>query len=196
LGIPAKLHNEKVLLRQVSRHDEKAFKALFEAYQARLYHYIIHIIKSREAAEEMVIDVFLKIWQQRENLHEIESFDAYLFRIAFNKSIDFLRQAARNPEIRDLIWQEIQLAGDLPSDAPVLIKEYEGKVNEAIGLLPPQQQLVFRLSREKNFSHSDIAKKLQLSKNTVNNHISTSLRFIRAYLAHFMSLLFFFICLH
>jgi RNA polymerase sigma-70 factor (family 1) len=196
LGIPAKLHNEKVLLRQVSRHDEKAFKALFEAYQARLYHYIIHIIKSREAAEEMVIDVFLKIWQQRENLHEIESFDAYLFRIAFNKSIDFLRRAARNPEIRDLIWQEIQLAGDLPSDAPVLIKEYEGKVNEAIGLLPPQQQLVFRLSREKNFSHSDIAKQLQLSKNTVNNHISTSLRFIRAYLAHFMSLLFFFICLH
>ena len=188
MGIPAKLLNEKVLLRQVARHDEKAFKALFETYQARLYHYIIHIIKSREPAEEMVIDVFLKIWQQRESLHEIESFDAYLFRIAFNKSVDFLRRAARNPEIRDLIWQEIQLAGDLPSDAPVLIKEYEGKLNEAIGLLPPQQQLVFRLSREKNFSHSDIAQKLQLSKNTVSNHISTSLRFIRAYLAHFMSL--------
>jgi RNA polymerase sigma-70 factor (family 1) len=193
LGIPANLHNEKVLLRQVARHDEKAFKALFEAYQARLYHYIIHIIKSREAAEEMVIDVFLKIWQQRESLHEIESFDAYLFRIAFNKSVDFLRRAARTPEIRDLIWQEIQLAGDMPSDAPVLIKEYEGKVNEAIGLLSPQQQLVFRLSREKNFSHSDIAKQLQLSKNTVNNHISTSLRFIRAYLAHFMSLVIIFI---
>ncbi len=183
------LHNEKILLRQIARHDEKAFKALFEAYQARLYHYIIHIIKSREAAEEMVIDVFLKIWQQRESLDEIESFDAYLFRIAFNKSIDFLRRAARSPEIKDLIWQEIQLAGDLPSDAPVLIKEYEGKLNEAIGLLPPQQQLVFRLSREKNFSHSDIAKQLQLSKNTVSNHISTSLRFIRAYLAHFLSLL-------
>jgi RNA polymerase sigma-70 factor (family 1) len=187
--VPSKLHSEKILLRQVARHDEKAFKALFEAYQGRLYHYIIHIIKSREPAEEMVIDVFLKIWQQRESLHEIGSFDAYLFRIAFNKSIDFLRRAARNPEIRDLIWQEIQLAGDLPSDAPVLIKEYEGKLNEAIELLPPQQQLVFRLSREENFSHSDIAKQLQLSKNTVSNHISTSLRFIRAYMAHFLSLL-------
>ena len=95
MGIPAKLLNEKVLLRQVARHDEKAFKALFETYQARLYHYIIHIIKSREAAEEMVIDVFLKIWQQRESLHEIESFDAYLFRIAFNKSVDFLRRACQ-----------------------------------------------------------------------------------------------------
>ena len=114
------MHNEKVLLRQVSRHDEIAFKALFEAYQARLYHYIIHIIKSREAAEEMVIDVFLKIWQQRENLHEIESFDAYLFRMAFNKSIDFLRRAARTPEIRDLIWQEIRHWMDIAGNAALV----------------------------------------------------------------------------
>jgi len=54
----------------------KSFQSFIRAYQARLYHYIIHIIKSREVAEEMVIDVFLKIWQQRESLQEIESFDA------------------------------------------------------------------------------------------------------------------------
>lgn len=185
-------HNEKILLRQVARHDEKAFKALFETYQARLYHYIICIIKSREAAEEMVIDVFLKIWQQRESLAEIERFDAYLFRVAFNQSVDFLRRAARDPKIKEVIWQEIELASDLPSDEPVLTKEYEGKLKEAIDLLSPQRRLIFRLSREKNFSHSDIAKKLQLSKYTVSNHISESLRLIRAYLANFLPLLFFF----
>lgn len=182
-------HNEKMLLRQVGRHDEKAFKALFEAYQPRLYHYIIGIVKSKETAEEMVIDVFLKIWQQREMLAGVERFDAFLFRIAFNQSVDYLRRAARDPKIKDILWQEIELAGGPSSDEPVLVKEYEVKLKEAIGLLSPKRQLIFRMSREKNFSHSDIAEKLQLSKYTVSNHISESLRFIRAYLANFLTIL-------
>jgi RNA polymerase sigma-70 factor (ECF subfamily) len=182
-------HNEKLLLRQVARHDEKAFKALFEAYQSRLYHYIIGIVKSKETAEEMVIDVFLKIWQHREMLAGVERFDAFLFRIAFNQSVDFLRRAARDPKIKDILWQDIELAGGLSSDEPVLVKEYEVKLKEAIGLLSPQRQLIFRMSREKNFSHSAIAQKLQLSKYTVSNHISESLRFIRAYLANFLTIL-------
>ncbi len=182
-------HNEKMLLRQVGRHDEKAFKALFEAYQPRLYHYIIGIVKSKETAEEMVIDVFLKIWQQREMLAGVERFDAFLFRIAFNQSVDYLRRAARDPKIKDILWQEIELAGGPSSDEPVLVKEYEVKLKEAIGLLSPKRQLIFRMSREKNFSHSDIAEKFQLSKYTVSNHISESLRFIRAYLAHFLTIL-------
>ena len=182
-------HNEKLLLRQVARHDEKAFKALFEAYQSRLYHYIIGIVKSKETAEEMVIDVFLKIWQHREMLAGVERFDAFLFRIAFNQSVDFLRRAARDPKIKDILWQDIELAGGPSSDEPVLVKEYEVKLKEAIGLLSPQRQLIFRMSREKNFSHSAIAQKLQLSKYTVSNHISESLRFIRAYLANFLTIL-------
>jgi RNA polymerase sigma-70 factor (family 1) len=187
-------HTEKMLLRQVARHDEKAFKALFEAYQTRLYHYIIAIVKSKETAEEMVIDVFLKIWQQREMLEGVERFDALLFRIAFNRSIDFLRRAARDPKIKDVLWQDIQVSGGAAPDEPVLVKECEVKLREAIGLLSPRRQLIFRMSREKNFSHSDIAEKLQLSKYTVSNHISESLRFIRAYLAHFLTLLFIWFC--
>jgi RNA polymerase sigma-70 factor (ECF subfamily) len=186
-------HTEKTVLRHVARHDEKAFKALFEAYQSRLYHYIIGIVKSKETAEEMVIDVFLKIWQQREMLVQVERFDAFLFRIAFNQSVDFLRRASRDPKVKDIIWQDIQVAGGASPDEPVLVKEYEVKLKEAIGLLPPKRQLIFRMSREKNFSHSDIAEKLQLSKYTVSNHITESLRFIRAYLANFLVLLIIFL---
>ena len=182
-------HTEKILLRQIARHDEKAFKALFEAYRPRLYRYLIGIVKSKETAEEMATDVFLKIWQQREMLAGVERFDAFLFRIAFNQSVDFLRRASRDPKIKEIIWQEIELAGGSASDEPVLVKEYEVKLKEAIGLLSPQRQLIFRMSRERNFSHSDIAEKLQLSKYTVSNHISESLRFIRAYLANFLTIL-------
>ena len=89
-------HNEKLLLRQVARHDEKAFKALFEAYRSRLYHYIIGIVKSRETAEEMVIDVFLKIWQQRTKLPELQSFRAFLFIVARNHTLNTLETAGRS----------------------------------------------------------------------------------------------------
>jgi len=128
----------------------------------------------------MVIDVFLKIWQQREMLQPIEDFDAFLFKMAFNKSVDFLRRVANDPRLKEVIWQDIQLAGDLHSDAPVLLKEFESRINHAIDQLSPQRRLVFRLSRENNYSHSDIVRKLRLSKFTVSNHITESLRFIRA----------------
>lgn len=187
-------YDEKILFRQIARHDERAFKALFEAYQPRLFHYILCIIKNREAAEEMVIDVFLKIWQQRETLETIENFGAFLFTIAFNKSMDFLRRVGRDPRMKDVIWQDIKVAGELSSDASILVKEYEGQLKAAVDQLSPQRRLIFRLSREDNYSHSDIAQKLQLSKFTVSNHITESLRFIRAYLANFLPVLFLVLC--
>lgn len=184
------LYNEKIQLRQLIQGDEIAFKSLFEAYKGRVFRYILSIIKNRETAEEMVIDVFLKIWQQRELLQEVEDFDAFLFKMAFNKSVDFLRRAGNDPLLRDVIWRDLQLAGDLRSDASVMIKEFESRIKQAVDQLSPQRQLVFRLSRENNYSHSDIARKLQLSKFTVSNHITESLRSIRAYLANFLPLLF------
>ena len=108
--------------------------------------------------------------------------------------MDFLRRGARDPWLKEVIWQDMQLAGDTPSDAPVLVKEFEDRLNEAIDQLSPQRQLIFRLSREKNYSHSDIAEKLQLSKFTVSNHITESLRFIRAYLANLLPVIFILFC--
>jgi RNA polymerase sigma-70 factor (family 1) len=182
-------HNEKRLLQQVARRDEKAFRTLFDAYKERLYHYIYGIIKSREAAEELVMDVFMKIWLGREVVTEIRNFDAFLFRIAYNKSIDFLRSAARDPEFQDLLWQDImQLAGGAQADIPVLEREYETTLQGAIARLSPQRRQVYQMSREKGFSHLDIARKLQLSKHTVSNHIVESQRFIRSYLIKYMEL--------
>lgn len=177
-----KKHNEHLLLQQIAQRDENAFKLLFDQYKDRLFLYINGIIKSKEVSEEIVMDVFLKIWLGKEIVKEIENFDAFLFRVAYNKSIDFLRSAARDLKLRDLVWHEIQVAGGMSADQQVIIREYEKKLREAIGLLSPQRRLVYEMSREKGFSHEDIAKRLQLSKNTVNNHIVESQKFIRSYL--------------
>ncbi|MEO6813775.1 MAG: sigma factor, partial [Ginsengibacter sp.] len=89
--LSSNLNTEKDLLIQVSNGDEKAFKDLFSCYYQKLFNYIFCFTKSKQVAEELVMDVFLKIWLGREIIPQIEKFDAFLFRVAHNKSIDFLR---------------------------------------------------------------------------------------------------------
>ena len=177
-----KSYNEHLLLHQLAERDVNAFRVVFDLYKDRLFLYINGIIKSKEVSEEIVMDVFLKIWLGKEIVNQIENFDAFLFRVAYNKSIDFLRSAARDPKLRDLVWNEMQVAGEMNADQQVITREYEKKLREAIGQLSPQRRLVYQMSREKGYSHLDIARQLQLSKNTVSNHIVESQRFIRSYL--------------
>ena len=188
-------HSDRLLLQQIAERDENAFKSLFEQYKDRLFRYINNIIKSKEVSEEIVMDVFLKIWLGKEIVTEIENFDAFVFRVAYNKCIDFLRSAARDPKLRDLVWHEIQVAGGMNADQQVITREYEEKLREAIGQLSPQRRLVYQMSREKGLSHVDIARQLQLSKNTVSNHIVESQRFIRSYLVRHLDIAVLALCL-
>ena len=177
------LHTEKELLTLVSEGDEKAFKALFENYYEQLFKYIFSFIKSRQITEELAMDVFLKIWLGRDLIPQIEKFGAFLFRVAHNKSIDFLRSVARDPKFQDLLWDQIQLANDELADSSILLHEYETKLREAVSLLSPQRRKVYQLRREDDMTHDQIAIQLNLSKNTVNNHIVEAQRFIRTYLS-------------
>ena len=177
------LRSEKELLTLVSDGDENAFKALFENYYEQLFKYIFSFIKSRQITEELAMDVFLKIWLGRDLIPQIEKFGAFLFRVAHNKSIDFLRSVARDPKFQDLLWDQIQLANDELPDSSILIQEYETKLREAVSLLSPQRRKVYQLRREDDMTHDQIAVQLNLSKNTVNNHIVEAQRFIRSYLS-------------
>jgi len=176
-------HIEKELLARVSAGDEQAFRDLFDSYYGQLYHYIFGFIKSKQVAEELVMDVFLKIWLGRDIIPQIHNFNAFLFRVAHNKSIDFLRSVARDPKFQDLLWKNIQPANNVPADSSILVQEYEDKLREAVSLLPPQRKKVYQLSREQDMTHDQIAAQLNLSKHTINNHIVEAQRFIRTYLS-------------
>lgn len=176
------VHYQPVDLQEVAAGNEKAFKALFDQYRGRLFYYISRFIKSEQVAEELVLDVFMKIWTGRELISQINNFDAFLFRIAHNKSIDFLRSAARDPHLQELLYEVTDLAGTEQADAMLIAHEYEEKVRAAISLLPPQCKKVYTLSREEELSHDQIAQQLQISRATVNNHIVLAQRFIRNYL--------------
>jgi RNA polymerase sigma-70 factor (ECF subfamily) len=176
-------YSEKGLLLQISEGNEKAFKVLFVKYYEQLFNYIFSFIKVRHIAEEIVMDVFLKIWVGRDIIIQIEKFDSFLFRVAHNKSIDFLRSVARDPKFQDLLWDQIELINNVQADSSVLMHEYESKLREAVSLLSPQRKKIYQLSREQDMTHDQIAAQLNLSKSTINNHIVEAQRFIRTYLS-------------
>lgn len=170
-------------LQEVAAGNEKAFKVLFEQYSRKLFGYISRFVKSDQVAEELVLDVFMKIWTGRELMSQVRNFDAFLFRIAHNKCIDFLRSAAGDKRLEELLWDRIELADQKGADTILIAQEYETKIRAAINLLAPQCKKVYTLSREEELTHDQIARQLNISRATVNNHIVLAQRFIRNYLA-------------
>lgn len=176
-------HHTSELLRRISCDDEHAFNELFSLYRNRLYAYLVKVTKSKETAEEATLDVFLKIWNARKILCEINNFETFIFRVVHNKAIDYLRMARTSRLQQQEIWHDIDsLVLAAGADEKLLKAETEAAINEAVRQLSPQRQEVFRLSREEFLSYDEIAEKMNLSRNTIKNHLSAALGFIRGHL--------------
>ncbi|WP_029274798.1 RNA polymerase sigma factor [Pedobacter borealis] len=175
-------YTEDELLHQIAAGNEQAFQILFKKHRGRLYQYILGIVKSKEVAEELVLDVFLKIWMGKDIVTRIENIEAFLFRVACNKSIDFIRKASKSPKLIDILGDNIQFADNRNPETQLIQLEYEKILREAIDLLPPKRKEVYQMSREQGLSHSEIAEKLSIAKSTVANQIVDAQGFIKSFL--------------
>jgi RNA polymerase sigma-70 factor (ECF subfamily) len=156
---------------------------LFNRYYDRLFQFLLKIVKSKEVAEELVMDVFLKMWLARDMVPEIENLDGFLFRVAYNKTIDFFRSAAKDRRLKDAMWKMTHIPDENYADAALAVQEYEAVLRKAIDLLPPQRKKIFLLHQNEGLSHTEIAGQLGISKNTVANTLVEARQFIKAYLA-------------
>ncbi|RXK81191.1 RNA polymerase sigma-70 factor [Filimonas effusa] len=163
------LHNEELIWRRLATGDEAAFRALFHSYNPGLYAAILKVVKTEEIAREMVQDVFLRVWQHREAVGLMEKPEGWLFRVASNLSLSYLRrQAVEYKWLNSVAGQEGNTDDTLNK---VSFREAQQLLLQAIHALPPKRQLIFRLSREEQLSHAEIAEKLNMSQNTVKNQI-------------------------
>lgn len=176
------MYNETELLTKIAAGDEVAFKQLFEHHRKKLYHYVLAVTKSREVAEEIVIDVFLKLWTGRELITHIQHMDAFLFKVAYNKAMDFFKLAAKNAKLQKLVSEQMEAHQEQSADYSLLNNECREILNNAYKQLSPQRRLMITLSREKGMTHEEIATELNLSRNTVKNTITDSLKIIKQYL--------------
>ena len=179
----APLYDDNFCISRIKDSDEYFFNLIFEKYRNQLFTYLFKVTKSRETAEELVLDVFLKLWHGRESVTEIENLEAFLFRVGHNKAIDFFRAAKRNPRMQQEIWELITEAISYDTaDKKLLDKNIEELVQTAVNQLSPQRRKVYFLRNNEDMSYSEIASVLNLSSNTVRNHLAASIQFIREYL--------------
>lgn len=178
------MNGETNLLQEVAAGNEKAFQQLFEWHYGKLYNYLLRVTKSKEIAEEIAIDIFVKLWIGREFIQDIRHLDAFLQKVAHNKALDFFKMAARNARMHKLIRKEMEAAREQEADYRLMDSEYQHLITQAIDQLSPQRKMVFTMSRVEGLTHDEIARRLQLSRNTVRNTIAESLKSIRQFLQH------------
>lgn len=175
------------LLLQIAQGDESAFKQLVDTYSDRLGHFIAAITKDHQVAQEIVQDVFLKIWVNREMLVSVKNFQRWLFVVSKNQALNALRKA-----ITLQILPEEQLAD---SDINEALLENERRfclLDDAIANLPDQQRKVYLLSRREGKTYKQIGSLLDLSPQTVKKYIQLAVAHIIKHVEKGATLTFFY----
>ncbi|MBN9384933.1 MAG: RNA polymerase sigma-70 factor [Chitinophagaceae bacterium] len=179
-------HTSKQWLQQIAEGNQEAFKTLFDMYWDHIYTVAFVLTKSANMAEDMVQDIFLKIWQQRQKLATVEKLESYFFIVARNHIYTCLQKQRKEQAFRkDLL--EWFSGNDATPEQQLLFKESTQLLAEAISRLTPQQQAIYKMTREEGLTHEQVAEQLHISPNTVRNHIVASLKIIRDYLSHHAS---------
>ena len=175
-------YEEAKLISLLSDDSEYAFQLMYDRYRNRIYHTAIRYLKSPVLAQEAVQDVFLKLWLERKNLNPGQPIEGWLYTVAKNNLLNRIKRIAGE-------WKalhQLQLtsptsensAGDRVEDS-----QYQHLLRQALRELPPQQQKVFYLARQKHLTYLEIGERLGISPLTVKTHMARALSHIKAYLA-------------
>lgn len=175
------LNDERSLVLRLINGDEEAFCELYAAYKKRLIYFAMRFLKSREYAEDAFQDAFAVIWQGRRFINPDASFSSYLYTIVRNRVLNQLRDLERHDELKEqILSQAVDYAND--TGHTILANDLHALIARAMQQLTDRQRQVFKMSREMQLSHREIADALGISVYTVQEHISTSLRILRTYL--------------
>jgi len=169
--------SEPDYLRRLKQDDERAFDALFRHYSALVYRFAYSYLKSRPAAEEIVQECFIKIWEKRAQLREDMPLKGYLFTTAHHAVLNELRRDQHHLRLHG----QVAATGPTSVANEVEYQEMEALYLAALDRLPPKQREVFVLSRQQGLSYPEIAERQGVSVETVEAHIVQALKTLRKY---------------
>lgn len=192
MGITANI-DDRQIVEQLKDGSKDAFRLIYDRYGIKIYRFALSYLKSEHDAEELVQEVFLKLWDKREKLNSLLNIQAFIYKIAVNSIYDFIRRknveqaflsfAEGKTELTDETWQEI------------IFNDMLAQINSLMEKMPEQRRKIFKMSKENGLSNDEIAETLGLSKRTVENQIYRATAFLKENLKldSSFSLLFFYL---
>jgi RNA polymerase sigma-70 factor (family 1) len=183
------------ILNSLKNGDMLAFDQVYELYSHKLFSFVFRILKNDDEAEDIVQEVFVKIWESRDKLADHKLLNSYIFTIAYNNSIDLIRKRINNSKYLEhlknssVIYEIPSIIGD------VEFNELSSQVEKLIASLPERQKEVYLLHREKGLTYPEIAELMGISKNTVENHMAKALKYLRQNIHNSLLVNMLFICL-
>jgi RNA polymerase sigma-70 factor, ECF subfamily len=174
----------------LAKRDKVAFEQVFKTHFKNLHAYAFTILKDEAEAEEMVQNVFFKLWERNESLTITGTITAYLYRAVHNESLNFLKHEKVKSKHKMHVAYTMKSETDNAS-RKVLSRELEFKLREALNELPEQCRTVFQLSRFEEMKYREIAEQLDISVKTVENQMGKALRILRQKLVDFLPLIVF-----
>lgn len=190
------LYDIKELFARLANGDERAFGTIFEFYKKRVFSVGLKMLKSETEAEEIVQDVFLSVWIAKARLGNINDPEGYLFTITYNTIYTHLKKTSRDKKLLNTLLRHLTNIQNATEET-IAFNEAAKLVGEAIKELSPQQRTVYELSKQEGLSYDQIAVRMNISRNTVRNHLAEAMKTIRTFLREtdmlYMSLVIFFI---
>lgn len=184
-------NQEKVLLKNLAARDIFTFEEVYKKYNKKIFNFSLRCMKNRQEAEEIVQEVFLNLWEYCQELRKDSNLNAWLFTVTLNAIRKRFRK--RSVEKKHIEQYSARIESEYRNTPDILYSDLLDRATHIIDRLPSQQKRVFLLRKDKGLSSAEIAKELNLSKKTVENHLYRANAFLRKALKEegFLTLLFF-----
>ena len=178
------------LISRIKEGDESAFRIVFDLYSSKLYAFSYRFLKEKEPCQEVVQEVFLNLWINRAKLDNQYPIAPYLYTITRRLTLNVLRHVATSQSAMDKMWLNVKKVSN-ETEEEVFLEDLSRFTEQVLSKMPKQQQLIFRMSRHQELSYDEIADELNISRNTVKNHLVAALKTLRTQLNKAFSILFF-----
>lgn len=190
----AEMFNLNRIVAELSKDNDSSLEELFNYYYPRLFNFSKSFLKIEDGIDDILQEVFVKIWQNRKIIKTADTFNSYIFTITRNLLLNELRSRLKRKNIKDEV-RKLSIASEYSLLEQIEYQDLKDKIDNVVNELPERQKEIFVLSRSEGLSHKEIAKKLNISTKTVEYHITQAIRFLKGELmtAGLVSLLYFYL---
>jgi len=190
------ISNIEEIIHRLKKDDKSAVDELFSYYYPRLYHFSKSILKIETDIDDILQEVFVKIWLNRQKISNVATFNAYIFTITKNEVLNLIRSSLKDHTFKDELYHR-SVAEEYQTQNQLEYDEIKTGIDHIVSSLPEKRQQVFILSRTEGLSNKEIAQQLNISEKTVEDHITHAIKHIKSALHEMgmISLLYFYLFL-